>query len=47
MREEPELLNDDPHHEGWLVKIRISTDTDLTGLMSAAAYEEYIDKSGH
>ena len=45
--DEPELLNDDPHHEGWLVKIRISTDSDLSGLMNAAAYEEFIDQSGH
>lgn len=43
VKEEPELLNEDPHHEGWLVKIRISTDTDLTGLMSAEAYQEYVD----
>lgn len=42
VKDEPELLNDDPHHEGWLVKIRISTDTDLSGLMDAAAYEDYV-----
>lgn len=45
VRDEPELINEDPHHEGWLVKIRISTDTDLSGLMDAAAYEEYIGKA--
>lgn len=42
VKDEPELLNDDPHHEGWLVKIRISTDTDVSGLMDAAAYEDYV-----
>jgi glycine cleavage system H protein len=43
--DDPELLNDDPHGEGWLVKIRFSSSADLEELMSAEQYEEYI-KSG-
>lgn len=43
--DEPELLNDDPHNEGWLVKIRMSNASDLKSLMKADQYEEYI-KSG-
>jgi len=43
--DDPELLNDDPHGEGWLVKIRFSSADDLKALMKADAYEEYI-KSG-
>jgi len=43
--DEPELLNDDPHNEGWLVKIRMSNASDLNSLMMADQYEEYI-KSG-
>lgn len=42
LSDEPELLNDDPHHEGWLFKLRISSDSDLTGLMNAEAYEEFV-----
>lgn len=42
--EDPELLNDDPHGEGWLVKIRFSSSDDLTPLMNAAAYSDFIDK---
>lgn len=38
----PELVNDDPHGEGWLVKIRLSSPSDASSLMSAAQYEEYI-----
>ncbi len=45
--EEPALLNDDPHHEGWLVKIRISTDSDLTGLMNSKEYDELIENAGN
>lgn len=43
--DDPELLNDDPHGEGWLIKIRYSSADDLKALMSPADYEEYV-KSG-
>lgn len=43
--EDPELLNEDPHSEGWLVKIRFSSAADLKSLMNAEQYEEYV-KSG-
>jgi glycine cleavage system H protein len=41
LADDPELLNDDPHQEGWLVKIRVSSDSDLKSLMNAEEYEEY------
>src|SRR5438309_12015896 len=37
----PEKLNQDPHGEGWLVKIRLSTPDELADLLSAADYQEY------
>ena len=43
--DDPEMLNDDPHGEGWLVKIRFSSADDLKALMNAEKYEEYV-KSG-
>jgi glycine cleavage system H protein len=43
--EDPELLNEDPHGEGWLVRIRFSSASDLKELMNAEKYEEYV-KSG-
>jgi glycine cleavage system H protein len=43
--DDPELLNEDPHTEGWLVKVRFSSAADLKALMSAEQYEEYV-KSG-
>lgn len=43
--DDPELLNEDPHAEGWLVKIRFSSADDLKALMTAEQYEEYV-KSG-
>lgn len=42
--DEPELINDDPHHEGWLIKVRFSSADDLQKLMKADAYAEYTEK---
>lgn len=40
--DDPELLNEDPHHEGWLIKIRFSSADDLKSLMTPEEYEEYV-----
>lgn len=40
--DDPELLNEDPHGEGWLMKIRFSSAADLKNLMNAEKYEEYV-----
>lgn len=34
----PELLNDSPYGDGWLVRLRPDSD-DLSGLLDAASYE--------
>jgi glycine cleavage system H protein len=38
----PEKLNEDPHGDAWLVKIRLRSADDLVELLSAAEYEAYI-----
>lgn len=43
--EDPELVNEDPHGDGWLLKIRFSSAADLKSLMDAEKYEEFV-KSG-
>lgn len=42
LEDEPELVNDDPHGDGWLMKLKIESKSDLGELMSAEQYEEYI-----
>jgi len=37
----PETLNSDPYEGGWLVKIKVDSAPDLSGLMDAAAYQTY------
>ena len=43
LAETPELINKDPHGEGWLVKIRFSSQGDLEELMDSAAYEKFLE----
>ena len=43
--DDPELLNEDPQGEGWLVKLRFSSADDLKSLMTSEQYEEFV-KSG-
>ena len=39
---EPELVNKDPYGKGWIVKIKISDETELDGLLNAEAYKAII-----
>ncbi|HZT37408.1 MAG TPA: glycine cleavage system protein GcvH [Bryobacteraceae bacterium] len=38
----PEKLNQDPHGEAWLVRIRLTAPDELNQLLSAADYQNYI-----
>ena len=40
--DEPEVVNEDPYGEGWLVRIRMSDPSELDGLMDAQAYEAHV-----
>ena len=39
----PELVNEDPHDNGWLVRIRPSQPADMDDLMTAADYESFLE----
>ncbi len=38
----PELVNNDPYGEGWMVKMKISNVADIETLMNAKAYEQMV-----
>ena len=38
----PEVVNDDPYGEGWLVRIRLSSPSEVDALLDAAAYREVV-----
>ena len=42
LEDNPELINDDPYGEGWIIKMKISDKGELTDLLSADAYKELI-----
>jgi glycine cleavage system H protein len=46
LEDNPELVNEDPHQKGWLVKLRCSSTDDLDGLMNAEAYGEFVSGQG-
>jgi len=45
LEDAPEKVNEDPHGEGWLVRIRLQSKADLDDLMNAQQYEE-LTKNG-
>jgi glycine cleavage system H protein len=40
--ESPEVVNEDPYGDGWLVKVQMNDPTDLDDLMDNNEYEELI-----
>ena len=41
--DKPETLNESPHEDGWLIKIKIEDKSQVENLMTAEAYQAYID----
>ena len=42
LEDNPELINDDPYGKGWIIKMKISDQNELSDLLSADAYKELI-----
>jgi glycine cleavage system H protein len=40
--DEPEIVNDDPYGEGWLIRIRMSDPGEVDALMDAEAYRAHV-----
>jgi glycine cleavage system H protein len=38
----PEMVNEDPYGDGWMIKIEMNDPDELQDLMTAAEYEEYV-----
>lgn len=39
----PELVNQDPHGKGWIIRVKIKDEVELQKLMSADEYEKFIE----
>ena len=42
LEDRPELVNESPYDEGWIVRVRIADASELDGLLDAEAYRELI-----
>jgi glycine cleavage system H protein len=40
----PETINDDPYGDGWMIRVELSDKDDLTDLMDAEEYAEYVQQ---
>lgn len=41
---EPGIINDDPFGDGWLIRVKLSTDEEVAQLMNAEAYARYVSE---
>lgn len=44
LEDEPELVNEDAHGEGWLIVMKVSDPSELEELLSAEEYEDHISE---
>ena len=48
LEEQPELVNEDPYGEGWMIQVELSEPAQLDRLLSAEEYAAYLaEESGH
>ena len=41
--ERPELINEDPYGEGWLVRVKLSDPSEVDQLLDAEAYRKLLE----
>lgn len=46
LADHPELINDDPHDKGWMVRLASVDSAQLDGLLSATEYESFLAELG-
>lgn len=43
LNDSPELINQDPHGKGWIIRLKIKDETETEKLMSATEYEKFLE----
>ena len=44
LADQPELVNQDPYGEGWLIKVKPAADADFDSLLDAEAYKALVNE---
>ncbi len=44
LADKPELINDSPYGDGWIMKVRLSDESEVDKLLTAEQYGEYIEQ---
>jgi len=39
---DPSIVNSDPYYAGWMVRLRVSDESEVDALMEAAAYQALV-----
>jgi glycine cleavage system H protein len=47
LRDKPELVNDGPYTDGWMVRIKVANPAEVSKLLDAAAYEAFLGSLDH
>jgi glycine cleavage system H protein len=47
LAEQPELVNQSPYENGWMIRVRITALSEVTGLLDAAAYRVHVASEQH
>ncbi len=47
LKEKPELINQDPYGEGWVVVIEMTDPKEVEKLMTAKEYDAFLQKEAH
>lgn len=42
LADEPEVVNNDPYGDGWLIRVRLADPSEIDGLMDADAYQQLL-----
>jgi glycine cleavage system H protein len=44
LNDKPQIVNDDPYGQAWMIKVEMSSSADLNNLLSAADYQKLTEK---
>ena len=47
LEDSPELINESPYNEGWIVRIKSNTHIEFAGKMSAEQYNQFLNNNGN